>query len=251
MPVDAVPETPRHFSLDYVELAVLRDGTPVRLRLVLPGDKALLRAGFEKLSPESRYARFLGPKHALTDEELAYLTELDQDHHFAIGAVRDDDAGGGEPVGLGVARFIRIDEPNTAEAAIAVADEAHGRGLGKLLFLRLCAAAAERGIARFRCELLGSNAGMKRLIEDITPAHEIEVGGGVLSIEMALPHVAPTEPAAGPPPMGPMYRLFRAAAENAVEWTEAVRRMWRRTPPEDPPPEGAVHKLSEADPDEL
>ncbi|HSK01617.1 MAG TPA: hypothetical protein VK932_10270, partial [Kofleriaceae bacterium] len=92
----------------------------------------------------------------------------------------------------------------------------------------LCAAAAERGIEHFRCELLGSNTGMRALIEDISSAHRIEVGSGVMSIDMALPHVHPAEPAAGPAPQGPMYRLFRAAAENAVEWTGAVRRLWRR-----------------------
>jgi GNAT superfamily N-acetyltransferase len=221
--------TARHFTADYVERAVLRDGTAVRLRLVTPEDKPLLLAGFQRMSPESRYARFLAPKDTLSEDELRYLTELDQERHFAIGAVTEDGDGRGEPIGAGVARFIRLPEPPaTAEAAIAVADEMHGRGLGKLLFLRLCAAAAERGIQRFRCEVLGSNTGMRGLIEDVAPEHRIEVGGGVMSIDMALPDVPPTEPAAGPAPQGPMYKLFRAAAENAVEWTGAVRRLWRR-----------------------
>jgi GNAT superfamily N-acetyltransferase len=219
----------RHFSAGYVERAVLRDGTAVRLRLVVPGDKQLLLAGFQQLSPESRYARFLAPKDTLSDEELCYLTELDQEHHLAIGAIAEDGDGTDAPVGLGVARFIRLPEPPaTAEAAIAVVDEMHGRGLGKLLFLRLCAAAAERDIRRFRCEVLGSNTEMRSLIEDVSPEHRIEVDGGVMSIEMALPDVHPAEPAAGPAPQGPMYRLFRAAAENAVDWTDAVRRLWRR-----------------------
>jgi GNAT superfamily N-acetyltransferase len=219
----------RHFSADYVERAILGDGTAVRLRLVTPEDKPLLLAGFERMSPASRYARFLGPKDTLSEDELRYLTEIDQERHFGIGAVAEGGDGQGEPVGVGVARFIRLPEPPaTAEAAIAVVDSMHGRGLGKLLFLRLCAAAAERGIQRFRCELLGSNTGMRNLIEDVSPDHRIEVGGGVMSIDMALPDVPPDEPAAGPPPQGPMYRLFRAAAENAVEWTEAVRRLWRR-----------------------
>lgn len=223
------PPPPRHFTADYVERAVLRDGTAVRLRLLTPEDKPLLLAGFQRMSPRSRYARFLAPKDTLSKDELRYLTELDQERHFALGAVAEDGDGRGEPIGLGVARFIRLPEaPATAEAAIAVADELHGRGLGKLLFLRLCAAAAERGIQRFRCEVLGSNTGMRNLIEDVSPEHRIEVGGGVMSIDMALPDVAPTEPAAGPAPQGAMYRLFRAAAENAVEWTEAVRRLWRR-----------------------
>jgi len=104
---------PRFFSLDYLERAVLRDGTAVRLRLVVPEDKELLRAGFERLSPASRYARFLAPKSQLSDDELRYLCEVDHDRHVAIGALRDaGEAGeaGAAPIGLGIARFIRLSD---------------------------------------------------------------------------------------------------------------------------------------------
>lgn len=213
----------RHFSAEYAEDVALRDGTIVRLRLVAPDDKERLRVGFEQLSPESRYARFLGAKDSLSDDELRYLTEIDQESHFAIGALLEDGTG------AGLARFVRLAEPpETAEAAIAVADAVHGRGLGKLLFLRLCAAAAERGIARFRCEVLDSNTAMHGLIEDLAPDAAISASSGVVSIEMAIPEVPPTESVAGPPPPGPMYGLFRKAAENAIDWSSAVRRLWRR-----------------------
>jgi len=231
---------PRFFSLDYVEHATLRDGTPVYMRLVLPGDKDVLRAGFDKLSPESRYARFLAPKAQLSEDELRYLCDIDHEDHFAIGALLDDsenenedDGHGGlrrrAPVGLGIARFIRLSEPpNTAEAAIAVADEVQHRGLGQLLFLRLVAAAAERGIVSFRCEVLSTNAGMAGLITQVDPDRTIEIGNGVMSIEITLPNVAPTQPPSEDSRQNQLYRLFRAAAQNAVEWTESVRKLWRR-----------------------
>jgi ribosomal protein S18 acetylase RimI-like enzyme len=217
----------RHFTADYVERTTLRDGTTILLRLLAPDDKPLLRAGFEKLSPESRYARFLAPKTTLTDDELRYLCDIDQEHHFALGAIREDGDGHGAPVGLGIARFISLpDVPGTAEAAIAVADEAQHKGLGRLLFVRLCAAAAERGIERFRCEVLGSNTGMAALIARIAPDRVIHVDRGTMSIDLPIPGVTPTQPPTVAPE-GPMYSLFRAAAENVVEWTEAVRRLWR------------------------
>jgi hypothetical protein len=197
----------------------------VLLRLVTPADKELLRTAFESYSPESRYARFLSPKTKLTDDELRYLTEVDQETHFAIGAIRISDGHG-----LGIARFIRLpDREATAEAAVAIADEAKGRGLGKLMFLRLCAAAAERGIERFHCELLASNTAMQSLIEQIAPDRTIEISNGVASIELVLPATIPNEPHTDAKPHGAMYRLFRAAAENAVEWTESVRKLWRRS----------------------
>lgn len=223
-----VTDGPRHFTADYVERCTLRDGTPVVLRLLTPEDKPLLEAGFARLSPESRYTRFLAPKTTLTHDELRYLTEIDQENHFALGAVREDGDGHGDPVGLGIARFIRLADPRVAEAAVTVVDDMQGRGLGRLLLMRLCAAAAERGIERFRCEVLGSNTSMRTLLEAVSPVRSVEIDSGVMTIDMALPNVPPTIPIEGPTPEGPMYRLFRAAAENAVEWTEAVRRLWRR-----------------------
>src|SRR6185503_7516402 len=104
-----------------VERATLRDGTPVLLRLICPDDKDLLRREFERWSHESRYARFHAHKSRLTDDELEYLTNCDQETHFALGAVSETGDGRGEPIGLGVARFIRLPdelgEPITAEAA--------------------------------------------------------------------------------------------------------------------------------------
>ena len=57
---------PRFFSLDYLERTALGDGTPIYLRLIGPDDKDALRAGFDRLSPASRYARFLGHVGDLT-----------------------------------------------------------------------------------------------------------------------------------------------------------------------------------------
>ena len=217
----------RHFTLDYEERAQLRDGTPIVLRLLRPEDRELLKQGFERLSPESRYTRFFAPKLTLTDDELRYLCEIDQESHFAIGALRTGE--NGEPVGMGIARFIALrDEPGVAEAAITVADEAQGRGLGRLLFLRLCAAARERGIAKFKCEVLGTNAGMKHLLDAIAPDRRIEVTQGVMTFELAVPDVSATATSGGPSPQNAMYRLFRAAAENTVDWTESIRKLWGR-----------------------
>lgn len=219
----------RHFTADYVERAVLRDGTAVRIRLVTPEDKELLRKGFEQLSAESRYARFLAPKAELTEDELRYLTDLDGDHHFALGAVREDGDGSGEPIGLGIARFIRLADPRIAEAAIAVADVAQNKGLGTLLFLRLVAAAAERGVEVFHCDLLAQNASMYELIRQVSPEHTIAIAGGVMSIDLPLPNVHAEHPHDERPiESSGAYRLFKLAAAKPTEWAGTVRALWRR-----------------------
>jgi GNAT superfamily N-acetyltransferase len=217
---------PRYFCADYEERTSLRDGTPVLLRQVRPDDKELLLRGFEQLSERSRYLRFLVPKAALSEEELRYLTELDGESHFAIGAVRLDEHGQpGE--GLGIARMIRYPgEPEVAEAAIAVADSVHGKGLGTLLFMRLVAAGGERGVCRFRCEVHASNSAMKDLIGGVNPEYSIEVSAGVMSIELTLPSTQPAESPATPPRESSLYRFFKLAARRPTEWAAEWAPEW-------------------------
>lgn len=208
------------FDADYLEQATLRDGSDVVLRLVRPEDKLLLREGFARLSPESRYRRFFTPKSDLSDDELRYLTECDQVAHVAIGAASADLARG-----LGVARCIALrDDPGAAEAAVAVTDDMQGRGLGSLLLQRLIAAARERGIERFRFEMLGTNKGMADLVRALAPTATCRVHDGVMCMELVLPGLEPHHPASEPPRETPLYRLMSLMARGALEW----RALWRQ-----------------------
>ena len=104
-------------------------------------------------------------------------------------------------------------------------DEVQGRGLGTLLFMRLIAAAAERGIARFRCDVLAENSAMVEMIESIAPDRTVGLDGGVMTIEFALPAVPNVEPVEDHPARGsPMFRFFRLIAEGASQWRDAVRK---------------------------
>ncbi|MBK8254746.1 MAG: hypothetical protein IPK82_19060 [Polyangiaceae bacterium] len=112
----------------------LKDGSRVTLRPIAPDDKEELLAAFERLSPTSRYLRFHSFKNTLTRDDLRYLTEVDGKDHFAIVAtVPTHDLR--KEIGAGVARFVRDpNEKDLAEAAITVADDFQGKGLGKALF---------------------------------------------------------------------------------------------------------------------
>ena len=147
---------PLCFTRNYSERRSLADGTDVVLRLVRPGDSALLVRGFERLSPESRYRRFLTYKKALSDDEILYFTHVDGMKHFAIGAVVERADGSEE--GVGIARFVRLaDNPLAAEAALTVVDDYQDKGLGQLLLERLFSAAAERGLRELHFIVLPSN----------------------------------------------------------------------------------------------
>lgn len=172
------------FDAAYSERAILRDGTAINLRLVRPGDKEIFLEAWERLSPESRYRRFLSPKPMLTDAELRYLTELDQVDHLAIGAAVDR---GGTTQGLGVARFVRVaDRADAADVAVTVVDDAQRKGLGRLLVSRLIAAARERGIDRFVCDVLATNDPMRALIRSLAPGVTEVLDGPTFRVDMPL-----------------------------------------------------------------
>ncbi len=111
------------------ESLMVANGTRISLRQVGTGDRAGLAALFDRLTPESRYQRFLSPKHELTPRELTYFTDLDHVNHEAIAAVdeRDDSI-------VGFARYVRhAGRADVAELAIEVADAFQGMGIGTAL----------------------------------------------------------------------------------------------------------------------
>jgi GNAT superfamily N-acetyltransferase len=141
---------------------VLRDGTRVLLRPVVPDDKERLVLGLERLSPASRYRRFMAAVARIPPRQLAYFTELDYVNHYAVGVLTLDEPGA---PGIGVARYVRLTEdPEVAEVAVTIIDEYQGRGVGKLLLRALAAVAGEHGIRTFQAEIMGDNRGARALV---------------------------------------------------------------------------------------
>ena len=107
----------------------LRDGARIRVRQGHSEDRELLLRGFQRLSEESRYRRFLAPMPELTDSMVDYLVDLDHHDHEAILAL-DEETG----EGIGVARYVRdSSRPDRAEVAVTVIDDWQGRGVGTIL----------------------------------------------------------------------------------------------------------------------
>jgi GNAT superfamily N-acetyltransferase len=193
---------------------VLSDGTPVVLRHIQPTDAAELRRGFLSLSPESRYRRFFQPMRDLSDQALKYLTEVDGHDHVAVVAV------GYAPdlkteIGYGLGRFVRVKgEPEVAEAAITVIDPMQKKGLGRLLAVTLAEAARERGIHRFRGEVLASNLPMRQMLEDLGAVVHAESGDSI-AIDVSLDDAHDPHPtrAAGALAEPAVVRWLRAAAD--------------------------------------
>lgn len=198
----------RRFDDRYREHVTLRDGTTVLLRLLTAADEELLRRGFERLSPRSRYRRFLMDRDSLSPDDLRYLTHADGDDHVAIAAGHEEEDGSVE--GLGVARFVRLPgRPDTAEPAVVVIDAYQNLGLGRVLLARLEDAAVERGIRRFRATVLVGNRPMLALLHEISRVDEVAGEDGEVNVEVELhEHGAPERP---------LFRLLQLAARGIFE----------------------------------
>jgi GNAT superfamily N-acetyltransferase len=165
-----------------VTTVTIDDGSRLAIRPIEPDDRNLLAAGFERLSPESRYRRFLAPVAELSDRQLDYLTRVDHHDHEALVAI---DSGSGH--GVAVARFIRVGE-GIAEPAIAVVDEWQGRGVGGALLDVLAERAREEGIHRFAALVLAHNARAIKVLEGLGEARSNVDGPEVeLEIDLAEP----------------------------------------------------------------
>lgn len=184
---------------------VLSDGTVIQFVPVTPEHREQLKLGFDQISRESRYRRFLTPISRLTEEQLDYLTNIDFVDHVAWAAQIAE-----TQRGIAIARWIRLaDDPEAAEAAVAVLDEFHGRGLGRALLWLLAESAIERGIRQFRGEVLAENEPMLTLLEDLG-AVALGRSDSVLELRVPLPKTI-DELKESPAPA-----ILRAAAEGKV-----------------------------------
>jgi GNAT superfamily N-acetyltransferase len=164
------------------QLVTLRDESTVTARPVRRDDKALLQDFLERLSPQSRYRRFLSAMTRLSDGMLRYLTEIDHHDHEGLIALAPD----GHAVG--VARFIRLpDDWHAAEAAVTVADDWQGLGLGSALTGLLANRARQEGIERFTAVMLADNHHMFDVFGEVGPVRVTGHSSGTIEVETALP----------------------------------------------------------------
>lgn len=161
----------------------LPDGTGVAVRPFRAADRDLLVAGFDRLSQQSRYRRFLSPMPRLTDSMLRFLTSVDEADHRAWGALVDEPGG---PVGAAVSRWVRShSQPVTAEVAVTVIDDYQGRGLGGLLLDVAVLDAFAHGVDRFEGLVLAENVSSRRMLARAGASFEPD-SAGVLAYRLPL-----------------------------------------------------------------
>ena len=136
---------------------------------------------FERMSRESRYARFLHPKPRLSDEELDYFSDIDHRSHDALAAVDPQDGSF-----VGVARYATLDDEGTvADLAFEVADDWQGRGVGTMLLEGLLPRAEANGIERCIALTLSDNAPARALLARFG-FRKVEATHGVTELRLEL-----------------------------------------------------------------
>lgn len=191
----------------------LKDGSRALIRPVVSTDRVMLAREFERLSPESRYRRFFSPMKTLSESLLDYLTSIDYVNHFAWAALSADPGPFGDPQGLGVARYVRLKDPEAAEMAVTVVDDWQGKGLGRILLDALVLEALENGITRFEGDVLIENRPMQEMLRQ-TGARLWPESPGVLRFSIDLP--AREEASRG----APFGDLLRCLAKGEVSLYE-------------------------------
>lgn len=158
------------------------------IRPISADDKIPLQVGLQMMSPESIRQRFFSAKKEFTEQELKFLTEVDQDNHLAFVAVHHLD---GKKLPAGVIRAIRNkDHPQMAEMGITIVDCYQGKKLGTRLMEAIAKRAKEVGIAVLYGDYHTSNLKMVKLLEKFSKdQHSLKLkhtGDGFIYFEASL-----------------------------------------------------------------
>ena len=161
----------------------LKSGQSVLIREVTPEDRHLLKIGYNHLSHESRFFRFLAARRQLTARELDYFTSNNEPDHIAIGALLE---GTRTPEPVGIARFIRLpDHPEMAEIAITIIDSFQGQGLGSLLLGVLAKFAKQKSISEFYALVHRDNMAMLCLLARLGGT-QTSLGGAEIEVRVPI-----------------------------------------------------------------
>jgi GNAT superfamily N-acetyltransferase len=168
---------------------VLPDGTVIRIAPLRRGDRAAVTGLFARLSPESRLRRFLSPKSSLSDRDVAVLVDVGCAARAAMTAVNVRDGSV-----LGIARYAEhAGRPGVADAAAAVADEMHRRGIGTALMFRLVACARSNGLHLLTATTLWENRPARALMRK-AGFHARGSSGSEIELALELRPMIPPAP---------------------------------------------------------
>ena len=136
----------------------LLDGVVVRLRRLKKSDIDAVIALHRQLDDREQYMRFFVAHPPYLEKVAEKLVERSATQ-YAIGAFEDDAL-------IGVANYVRSQDPAAAEMAVAVAHHNHLRGVATALLRHLADVAGRKGIRYFDADVLADNNLMLKVLRD-------------------------------------------------------------------------------------
>ncbi len=147
----------------YRTAVLLRDGSTLHLRPIMPEDQDKLLALFYRLSRHTVYLRFHHVLTRMSKEQAGRFSTVDYDNTFALVATVGE---GEEEKIIAVGRYYRLPRRDTAELAIVVEDTYQGKGIGTHMLEQLSGIARDNGIRAFEAEVLAENEQMLKVLHD-------------------------------------------------------------------------------------
>jgi acetyltransferase len=136
----------------------------ITVRPIKPEDAELEVEFVRKLSPETKYLRFMNTMRELPPAMVARLTQIDYDREMAFVAIIEED---GVEEEIGVARYAVNPDGETCEFAIVVAEDWQHRGLARRLMGVLIETARARGLHAMTGIFLSNNERMLKFVASL------------------------------------------------------------------------------------
>ena len=162
----------------------LPGGGAVTVRLGRPEDSEGVERMHERSSPESRYQRYFTPMNEWREDNLRRISGGHRGATLVVTDVLDD------VVALGNVFPTRPEDDDTAEIAVIVDEEWHGRGVGMLLTGHLIEVARRLGFSRLVAYVLAENRVMLHMLDrsslDWQPTTDHDLGSSVVCLAATL-----------------------------------------------------------------
>ena len=160
---------PRHLIIapypnQYQSSWLLKDGTPVLLRPMIPEDEKLVEGLLQNCSEETLYFRYFRALKSFPHSFLLRFTQNDYDRELGLAAIGVPP---GPEVMMGVGRLVMTPERDLAEFAVIIADPWHGKGLGEKLIAEVIKVARDYGVKLLWGEILATNEPMLGLVRKL------------------------------------------------------------------------------------
>ncbi|OLQ85852.1 protein acetyltransferase [Vibrio panuliri] len=172
----------RPYPVEYEEQSMLKDGSNILLRPILPEDEPLHAAFIHGVSRDDLYKRFFSEVGEFNHEALAKLTQIDYDREMAFVAVYN--VGNRQEI-IGVSRALINHDNSDAEFAVLIRSDLKGKGLGKILMTKVIDYCRNKGTLRMSGITMPSNRGMLMLAQSLGFKTAIQFEDG--TADMVLP----------------------------------------------------------------